>query len=174
MTGEIVNTGRRGERGVFSARLDSFLEQLQEGQTPNSGRFCGFCYNPLPPGFERCDHCGQGVQEREPVNSLPAAVIEMHRRRLKRESLIVNSFAYIGLALGMALFLGMVAVNVLLLDRALWFFILSVLVFLIGSRLLAGLLGGIIGDEVGYQYASKRLAEDWAAYVSERETVRHE
>ena len=57
------------------------------------------------------------------ITSLPLDVLDMHRRKLKRESLIVNSFAYLGLALGLALFLGMVAINVLYLDKAFWFFL---------------------------------------------------
>jgi len=165
---------RRAERRVFSARLNAFLDQLYEGQAPNAGSFCSFCYNPLPPGYQRCDHCGQAVSERAPVQTLPADVLEMHRRMRKRESLIVNTLAYLGLALGLALFLGMVAINVLYMDRALWFFLLATAVFLIGSRLLAGLLGGIVGDEIAYRYANKRLAEDWAAHVARRETRRAE
>ena len=47
-----------GASRVFSARLDAFLTSLDEGSTPNHGSFCSFCYNPLPPGFEVCDHCG--------------------------------------------------------------------------------------------------------------------
>lgn len=159
----------RSERRVFSSRLDAFLDSLYEGETPNAGSFCSFCYNPLPPGFDRCDHCGQDLRGRPPVRSLPAAVIEMHRRKQRRESLIVNSFAYLGLALGLALFLGLVAVNVLYLDRALWFFIIATVVFLVGSRVLAGVVGGVIGDEVGFRYANKRLAEDWAGFVAQRE-----
>ena len=105
--------------------------------------------------------------------SLPDNVVEMYRRKQRRESVVVNSFAYFGLALGLALFLGLVAVNVLYLDRALWFFILATVVFLVGSRLLAGLFGGIIGDEVGFRYASRKLAEEWAAHVTERESARN-
>ncbi|HEU0075474.1 MAG TPA: hypothetical protein VFS30_15835 [Dehalococcoidia bacterium] len=158
-------------RQVFSARLNEFLDQLQEGVTPNYGSFCAFCYNPLPQGPARCDHCGQSTQ-REPLTSIPREVLDMHRRKLKRESLVVNSFAYVGLALGLAIFLGMVAINVLYMEKALWFFILATFVFLVGSRLLAGIFGGVIGDEIGYRYANKHLAEDWAAHVSQRETAR--
>jgi hypothetical protein len=95
----------------------------------------------------------------------------MFRRKQKRESLVVNAFAYLGLALGLALFLGLVAINVLYLDKAFWFFLFATVVFLVGSRLLAGVLGGIIGDEVGYRYARKRLAEDWADHVAERDAA---
>lgn len=159
-------------RHALSARLETFLDQLREGETPNHGRFCSFCYNPLPPDFERCDHCGQDLKERVPISSVPDAVIEMHERKQRRESIIVNSFAYLGLALGLAIFLGMVAINVLYLDRALWFFFIAILVFLVGSRVLAGIIGGVIGDEIAYRYAGTRLAEDWANYVAQRENGR--
>ena len=158
------------ERTVLSSRLENFLDELHEGQTPNHGRFCAFCYNPLPEEFDRCDHCGQDLAGRPAITSIPADVVEMYRRKQKRESVVVNSFAYLGLALGMALFLGLVAINVLYLNRAFWFFLLSLVLFLVGSRLFAGIFGGVIGDEVGYRYANKRLAEDWASHVTRRES----
>ena len=158
-----------GASRVFSARLDSFLTALDEGKTPNHGSFCSFCYNPLPPGFDTCDHCGQDARTRPPIDSLPAGVLEMHRRKMKRESIIVNAFAYLGLALGLGIFLALVAVNVLLLEKALWFFLLASAIFLVGSRLLAGLFGGVIGDEIGFRYANKRLSEDWATHLRQRE-----
>jgi hypothetical protein len=162
----------RAERGIFSPRLDEFLEKLHEGETPNSGTFCSFCYNPLPPDYERCDHCGQVTADRRPINSVPHDVLEMHQRMRRRESLIVNSFAYLGLGLGLAIFLGLVAINVLYLDRALWFFVLATVTFLVGSRVLAGILGGVVGDEIGYRYGHKHLAEEWRAHLSTRETGR--
>ena len=172
MTGDrAVSPAGAPPREVFSARLREFLDQLQDGTTPNYGSFCSFCYNPLPADLSRCDHCGQSI-EREPLTSVPQEVLEMNRRKLKRESLVVNSLAYLGLALGLAIFLGMVAINVLYMEKALWFFILATFVFLVGSRMLAGIFGGILGDEIGYRYANKHLAEDWAAHVSNRETAR--
>jgi hypothetical protein len=127
----------------------------------------------LPPDFEVCDHCGQDTRVRPAIESLPPVLLEMHRRKMKRESIVVNSFAYFGLALGLALFLALVAVNVLLLEKALWFFLVAFFVFLFGSRLLAALFGGMIGDEIGFRYANKHLAEDWAAHVHEREAANH-
>lgn len=163
-----------GVRRVFSGRLEAFLDQLNAGETPNAGSFCSFCYNPLPPGFERCDHCGHDLREHPPITSLPIDIFYMHRRKLRRESLIVNSLAYLGLALGLALFLGLVAINVLYLDKAFWFFIFATIVFLVGSRLFAGFFGGVIGDEIGFRYANRRLAEDWAEHVSARESDKRE
>ena len=67
------------------------------------------------------------------------------------------------------IFLGMVAINVLYMEKAFWFFLVALVTFVIGSRLLAGIFGGIIGDELGYNYANKKLAEDWAEHVASRE-----
>jgi hypothetical protein len=159
-------------RNVLSPRLDTFLDQLREGETPNHGRFCAFCYNPLPPEFDRCDHCGQEPRGRAPLTAIPDAVVEMHRRKQKRESIVVNSFAYLGLAIALALFLGMVAINVLYIDRELWFYFIATGVLLIGARVLPAIIGGVIGDEIGYRYANRRLAEDWATHVTERENSR--
>jgi hypothetical protein len=159
-------------RGIFSPRLDEFLDQLQEGETPNAGTFCSFCYNPLQADVARCDHCGQTLAGRSPIKSVPRDVVEMHRRMRKRETIIVNSFAFLGLGLGLGLFLGLVAVNVLYLNRELWFFVIATVVFLLASRVLAGLIGGVIGDEIGYRYGRKKLAEDWRQHVAQRESVR--
>jgi hypothetical protein len=68
----------------------------------------------------------------------------------------------------------MVAINVLYMEKALWFFILATFIFLVGSRLLAGVFGGIIGDELGFRYANRHLSEDWADHVSNREVARQE
>ncbi|HEY7268354.1 MAG TPA: zinc ribbon domain-containing protein [Dehalococcoidia bacterium] len=162
----------REPRRVFSARLDTFLGQLDEGETPNHGRFCSFCYNPLPPDYQRCDHCGQDLHDRPPITSLPPPVIAMHERRQRLESIVVNSFAYLGLALALTAFLGMVAFNVLYLDRVLWFYFIAVGVLLIGARVFPAIIGGVIGDEIGYSYANRRLSEDWARHVAERENGR--
>ncbi len=165
---------QRGERGIFSPRLNEFLDRLQEGEAPNAGTFCSFCYNPLPPEVSRCDHCGQVVSERAPISSIPRDVVAMHKRMRNRESVIVNSFAFFGLGLGLALFLGLVAINVLYLDRELWFFVIATVVFLVGSRVFAGIIGGYIGDEIGYRYGHKKLAEDWRQHLATREGQRQD
>ena len=150
---------------VFSTRLESFLDQLQEGETPNSGRFCAVCYNPLPSGLDACDNCGSAQPA---ITSLPGDILDMHIRKRKRESVVVNSFAYLGLGMGLALFLILVAINVLYLEKAFWFFIFATVVFLVGSRLLAGIVGGVVGDEIGYRYANKKLAQEWQAHLAQR------
>lgn len=178
MTQAIKNTRSHPERTpvssdrIFSQRLEDFMDRLWDGKAPNAGEFCSYCYNPIPRGFRHCDHCGQDLKERPPLKSLPREVVMMYRAKMKRESVIVNSFAFTGLFLGLALFLGLVAINVMYMERAFWFFVLATVIFLVSSRVLAGILGGIIGDEIGYRVATKRLAEDWAAHVEERERAR--
>lgn len=164
----------RGERGIFSPRLYDFLDKLQEGETPNAGTFCAFCYNPLPDDVKRCDHCGQNLAERPPINSVPREVVAMHWRMRRRESVIVNAFAFFGLGLGLALFLGLVAINVLYLNRELWFFVIATVIFLVSSRVLAGLIGGYIGDEIGFRYGHKKLAEDWRQHLATRRIDQHD
>jgi hypothetical protein len=159
---------------VFSQRLTDFLDHLLAGEAPNAGSFCAFCYNPLPRDYTRCDHCGQDLQERAAVSALPQPIIAMYRQKLKRESVIVNAFAFLGLGLGLALFLALVAVNVLYMEKAFWFFVAATVIFLVASRMLAGILGGVLGDEIGYKVASRRLHEDWTAYLIEREKARAE
>lgn len=159
---------------IFSQRLEDFLDRVLDGKAPNAGEFCSYCYNPIPRGFVNCDHCHTDLVERPPLTSLPREIVAMYRAKMKRESLIVNSFAFLGLFLGLVLFLGMVAVNVLYMEKAFWFFILATFVFLVASRLLAAIIGGVIGDEIGYRVATKHLAEDWSAYVQERERTREQ
>ena len=157
---------------ILSERLEEFLGRLLEGTSPNAGTFCSFCYNPLPRNFKSCDHCGQDLAKRSAIKALPGAVLEMYRRKMRSESLIVNSFAYLGLFLGLALYLGLVAINVIYLEKALWFFVIATVIFLVSSRMLAGLLGGYIGDEIGYRVAKRHLTEDWTAHLSQREAER--
>jgi hypothetical protein len=152
---------------VFSARLDEVLDAIRRGEAPNAGQFCGYCFTPLA-GREACAHCGRATADVPPADRIPGEVLEMYRALRRRESLVVNSFAYLGLTIGVALFVAMVAIAVFYLDAAWWFLTLSIVVLLVGGRVLAGILGGIVGDNLGYRYARRKLAEDWAAYEASR------
>jgi hypothetical protein len=157
---------------IFSSRLEAFLDELYAGKTPNAGRFCDFCYNPLPPGHERCDHCDRDQTGAPALTSLPPDVLDMYRRKQKRESVVVNSFAYAGLLLALALFLGLIAINVVYMEREFWFFLVAIVILFVAGRLLPGIIGGVIGDEIGYRYARKKLLEDWTAHVQQRRGAR--
>ena len=153
---------------IFSERLTTVLETVFKGEAPNFGRFCGHCYTPLDPQRTECPHCGQAVEERPPVERVPEEVLQMFRQLRRRESLVVNSFAYVGLLSSVLIFIGVFFV--LFTNGAnVWWFVFDIALLFFLARVLAGLLGGVVGDEVGYRYARRKLAEDWQAYEAERE-----
>jgi hypothetical protein len=156
-----------GETPIFSERLTAFLESYYAGEAPNAGRFCGHCYSPLAKERTECPHCGRSVKARPPVGFVPDPVREMFRRMRGRESLIVNSFAYLGLALAVLIFIVAFAITFSLSGNV-WLLALDTALLFVLARVLAGLLGGWIGDELGHRYAQRKLAEEWQAFEAER------
>jgi hypothetical protein len=146
---------------VFSPRLDEVLGLMVSGEAPNAGRFCGHCYTPMSKTADQCPYCATAVAALAPLDRLPPEIIDLYKRMRKRESLIVNSFAFAGLFLGVLLFMILVAVAVYLMDQSLWMLGFATVVLLVGGRVFAGILGGWIGDNVGYEYAQKKLALEW-------------
>ena len=152
---------------VFSERLTTALAAMVKGEAPNAGRFCGHCFTPLDPERTQCPNCDHPVEDRPPIERVPSEVLEMFRKLRRRESLVVNSFAYLGLALGVLTFI--VVFYVLFnLDANVWWFVFDIALLFVLSRVLAGLLGGVVGDEVGFRYARRKLAEEWREYEGER------
>ena len=156
---------------VFSERLSTILDDMVRGEAPNAGRFCGHCYTPIDPSRVECAHCGQPVEKRPPVQRVPDEVLLMFARKRRRESLVVNSFAYAGLLLAVVIFI--VAFSFIFFyttgNRFFILMVVNIVLLFVLSRVLAGLLGGFIGDEVGFRYARGKLAEEWATYEADRE-----
>ena len=148
---------------IFSERLMTALATMIRGEAPNVGRFCGYCYTPLDPERTQCPHCGHPVEERPPVERVPSEVLEMFRQLRRRESLVVNSFAYLGLGLGVLTFIVIFYV-IYTLNASVWWFVSNIIMLFVLSRVLAGLLGGVVGDEVGFRYARRKLVEEWREY----------
>ena len=163
-------TPSSSELPVFSPRLDEVMELMIKGEIPNVGRFCGYCYTPVAKKSDACTHCGRSTAECPTVDKIPMEVGAIYRKMRKRESLIVNSFAFAGLGIGLALFVFLVWLAVYHYDANLWLLGAATAVFIIGGRVFAGLLGGWIGDNIGYNYARKKLAVDWAEYERARTT----
>jgi hypothetical protein len=157
------------ELPIFSPRLDEIMGMMVKGQIPNVGRFCGYCYTPLGKDEQRCAHCGYTRTDYAPLAKIPAEFFVLYRNMRKRESLIVNSFAYLGLAIGLALFVVLVAVAVYRYDASWVMLAVATVVFMIGGRVFAGLLGGWIGDNIGYEYAQRKLAVEWSEYERTRD-----
>jgi hypothetical protein len=165
----VTASEQANEIPVFSERLDTLIGAMLDGEAPNAGRFCGYCYTPLGKKAVACSHCGRAVSDWEPVAKLPSEFIDLYRRMRKRESLVVNSFAFAGLGLGLILFIVLVAVAVYRFDQSLWMLAAATAVLIVGGRILAGILGGWIGDAIGYNFAHRRLVDEWGAFERERE-----
>lgn len=153
---------------MFSERLDTVLGAMINGEAPNYGRFCGYCYTPLTKKSDQCRYCARTVDDVAPVQKVPPEVVELYRKMRKRESLIVNSFAFAGLFLGVVLFTILVGVAVFMFDASWLMLAFATAVLMVGGRVFAGILGGWIGDNVGYDYGQRKLAEEWAEFEQRR------
>jgi hypothetical protein len=152
---------------LFSERLTEVLEAYLNGEAPNAGRFCGNCYTPIGPERRQCPHCVRSVNDFTPVQRIPDEIIDMFRRKRRRESLVVNSFAYVGLALSVVIFI-VVFYFIWVNGGNLWLYVFNIALLFVLARVLAGLIGGFIGDDVGYRFARRRLAREWTEYSSHR------
>ena len=154
---------------LFSERLEEHIVALTRGEVPNRGRFCGNCYTPMSQEIQRCRHCDQEPStDRATVEQVPEPVIGMLRAVHKTEKNWVNGFAYLGLIIAVFAGLGIVLGIPYLRERLLAATIVYGIILLIGSRGLAGFLGGYYGDRIGFERARSRLLEDWDEWTEER------
>jgi hypothetical protein len=56
-------------------------------------------------------------------------------------------------------------------DAGIWWFVFDIVLLFVAARVLAGLIGGFVGDELGYRYARNKLVEEWHAYEASRGTA---
>ncbi len=151
---------------VFSDRLTTVLTNIFKGEAPNAGRFCGYCYTPISEEREQCQHCHTPVEDRKPVDRIPDDIVAMFKQLRRRESIVVNGFAYLGLFSGVAIFIG---IFYILFETGanVWWYVFDIVLLFVAARALAGIIGGYIGDELGYKYARRKLAEDWETHEAE-------
>ena len=81
---------------IFSARLQTLMEDILQGRAPNAGPFCGNCYNPLTDDIAQCGHCGLSAAQVPPVRHIPREVFAMFRAQRFREAIPVRSLAWGG------------------------------------------------------------------------------
>lgn len=153
---------------LFSPRLDEVLDQIVAGKAPNAGRFCGYCYTPLGIDRTACPYCGRLVNGFPPVPYIPDEVVLMYQEMRRRERLVVHSFTYLALALTVGLSL-----------LALWLLpgywkALTLLVIVLSYFGLTTLLGGIIGDQLGYWYGQRGLARRWQEFTTAQGDIRRD
>lgn len=159
---EKVPSQRQETTAGFSPRLESLLLEVIRGQAPNAGRFCGYCYMPLPKERSVCPHCGHDVDRWPTTDRVPHEVIAMFRAKMQREGLVVRVTFYTVLALG-----------VLLSALAISFFSFwwRILVFLLGlglTYILSANIANIVGEVVGYTWGQRILTRRWQEFVERR------
>lgn len=149
---------------IISQRLSDLLDEMLAGHAPNAGRFCGNCYHPLAPERDICPHCGTATAERPPTAALPREIIEAYRLRRGREGLVVRTFAWTGLTLGVIFALVPLAfAGVTWWSAALFFG--TMLFFYIAAANLAN----SVGDAIGYRWGRAIFRKHWNAYVAQRD-----
>ena len=153
---------------LFSERLADHIVAVTRGEIPNRGRFCGNCYTPMATETARCPHCETSTADLSTVDQVPEEVITMLRIVRGTERRWVNGFAYVGVLIavlgGLAFVLGISYLRERLIAATIVYFI----ILLVGSRALAGILGGYYGDHIGYNRARATLLDDWAQWIEQR------
>lgn len=151
--------------GIISERLAELLDDMLAGKAPNAGRFCGNCYHPLAAQRETCPHCGIAVTEVATVDSVPRDVIEAHRLRRGREGMVVRTFAWTGLTIGVFVAL----LPLVLYDVQVWTFI-AFFVLMFGFYVASANLANWIGDAIGYRWGQSIFRRRWEQHVASRES----
>jgi hypothetical protein len=149
--------------GTISERLADLLDDMLAGRAPNAGRFCGNCYHPLAPERNVCPHCGTAVAERPAVAAVPKEVIEAFRLRRGREGLVVRTFAWVGLAIGIT-----VALLPLALVGVAWWTFVSFFGLMAFFYLLSANLANSVGDSLGYRWGQAVFRRRWRRFVAGR------
>jgi len=142
--------------------LQERMERIIRGDSPNAGRFCGYCYARLDADAATCPACGRATRDLPPVARVPRdalRVYDVHRRAMR---LWVNLFAYLGILLAVVLFIVMI---VFLPNPWVWF---SVPVLFFGSWYLANLLGGGVGAAIGGRKGVPARAARWRELLERR------
>ena len=165
---------QRQRQGFLSERLLGLMDDVVEGTAPNAGRFCGYCYHPVPGatrnrpsenGGDACPHCGRSSGDWPAVTRVPDEVFTMYRRQRSREAWVVRGVAWVGLTLGVVLGLMPLAFSGVSWWTVLAFFGTMAL-FYIGSANLAN----SVGDAVGYRWGQSELRRRWQTFVRRRES----
>lgn len=152
------------DKGIISERLAELLDDMLAGRAPNAGRFCGSYYHPLSAQREECPHCGFAVAEVGTVEGVPKDVIEAHRLRRGREGLVVRTFAWTGLTIGVFVAL----LPLILYDVQVWTFI-AFFALMFGFYVASANLANWIGDALGYRWGQAIFRQRWEKHVAERE-----
>lgn len=150
----------------ISARLVAWLDEVLAGRAPNTGRFCGHCYHPLPPERSECPHCDTAVADVPAVESVPIEIIDAHRRRRGREGIVVRTIAWTGLTIGVV-----AALVPLAFAGVTWWSITAFFGLMIFFYIFSANLANSLGDFWGYRWGLALFRNRWERHLAERESA---
>jgi cell division protein FtsX len=98
------------------------------------------------------------------VEAVPREIIEAHRLRRGREGLVVRTFAWTGLTIGVV-----VALLPLILAGVKWWTFLLFFVLMFGFYVASANLANWIGDALGYRWGQSLFSKRWQKHVATRD-----
>jgi hypothetical protein len=171
---DALNPSQEDQSSVnFLDVLQQPMEDIALQVSPNHGRFCARCYGRLGEPSRRrpsrlpasiCASCGLSSDEQPPVHRVPDQVLDIYMAKRRREGLIVNLFAFLGIFLALALS----AVVWLITPDNLWK-ITPFAVLVLAAYYLARLIGYNVGVPVGSGSGRKLRNRRWLAYDAGRD-----
>lgn len=156
------------QKPVFSARLEALLQEAVKSPAANAGRLCGYCYDPLPPGRRRCNHCGLATSARPPADHIPSEVIAMFKAKRRREAWAVRSTFVGGLIVGLALAVLLMAI------LPGWWKIVAFFLVLGAGYVAAANLANWLGDAIGYRWGQNTLDRRWRQFLARKDSQTEE
>jgi hypothetical protein len=151
----------RDDEAMLDA-LQERMERIIRGDSPNAGRFCGYCYARRDDASSTCDVCGRTANDFQPVPRVPRDALRVYNAHRKKMRLWVNLFAYLGILIAVALFIVMI---VYLPNPWVWF---AVPVLFFGSWYFANLLGGWLGAMLGTRQGVPARSAAWNDLLERR------
>ena len=154
---------------LFSLRLENHLVDVLNGAVPNRGNFCGYCFSPMGLEEALCAECQFDSTSTERLDQVPEEIVLALKKQRSIESRWVNSFAYLGVLIAIVGGIVFVLVTPIFDDRLIYATVAYGLILLIGSRVLAGFLGGYFGDQIGYSKGRAQTIKAWNSYRSKNQ-----
>lgn len=151
----------RNDDAILDA-LQERMERIIRGDSPNAGRFCGYCYARLDEDASTCAVCGRSAAGYPPVPRVPRDALRAYNVHRKKMRLWVNLFAYLGILIAVVLFIVMI---VYLPNPWVWF---AVPVLFFGSWYFANLLGGWLGALLGTRQGVPARSAAWRQLLERR------
>ena len=151
---------------LFSLSLENHLVDVLNGAVPNRGTFCPYCFSPVGSQQATCVECQIDSVLTERLNQVPEEIVVALRNQRSIESRWVNSFAYLGVLIAVVGGIAFVLATPIFDDRLIYATVAYGLILLVGSRVLAGFLGGYFGDKIGYSKGRAQTIKAWDSYRS--------